>query len=293
MKRKELIVDPYFVSGLFILLLNDLYLKYEYGNFITGKLSDFAGLLIFPLFIAALLPKLGRSAAIITGIGFILWKLPMMDPVIDRVNELSGIGISRVIDYSDYIALLILPLSHYLINYRKNQRMPRIDKLVYFSKIALSVTAIFAFCATSVQRYATEVPKGTIYIGKSYNIKLPKDSVIGSVKKLGYNCDYKDEWVFSKNTYSKDTLLYQKRGYYQTDNIVRYWTDINRKDTISTDTITCIKYELTEVKPGRTKLTVINVTLPEKGSIQNWRTLMLLSEQYEEWLKNNLIKKID
>jgi hypothetical protein len=115
-----------------------------------------------------MIPKLKRPAAIMTGIGFILWKLPLMNPFIDRVNEFSGIGISRVIDYSDYVALLVLPLSHYLINYRKNRVMPRADKLVYFSKITLSVTAIFAFCATSVQRYATEVPKGTIYIGKSY-----------------------------------------------------------------------------------------------------------------------------
>jgi len=47
MKRKDLVLNSYFVIGLIVLILNDFYLKYEYGNFVTGKLSDFAGLLIF------------------------------------------------------------------------------------------------------------------------------------------------------------------------------------------------------------------------------------------------------
>jgi len=40
MKRKDLILNSYFVIGLTVLILNDFYLKYEYGNFVTGKLSD-------------------------------------------------------------------------------------------------------------------------------------------------------------------------------------------------------------------------------------------------------------
>ena len=47
MKKKDLILNPYFIIGLSVLLLNDFYLKAAYGNFVTGKLSDFAGLPIF------------------------------------------------------------------------------------------------------------------------------------------------------------------------------------------------------------------------------------------------------
>jgi hypothetical protein len=88
MKRKELIINPYFISGLLILILNDFYLKYEYGNLITGKLSDFAGLLIFPIFMTSLFPGLKLYSSIIIGIGFLLWKSPVMTPVIDLVNQL-------------------------------------------------------------------------------------------------------------------------------------------------------------------------------------------------------------
>jgi hypothetical protein len=61
MKRKELIFNPYFIGGLSVLMLNDFYLKHEYGNYLTGKLSDFAGLLIFPMFVTFLLPLLKVS----------------------------------------------------------------------------------------------------------------------------------------------------------------------------------------------------------------------------------------
>jgi len=56
-KRKDLILNSYFVIGLIVLIINDFYLKYEYGNFATGKLSDFAGLLIFPMFVASIISK--------------------------------------------------------------------------------------------------------------------------------------------------------------------------------------------------------------------------------------------
>ena len=148
MKRKELILNPYFILGLFILLLNDFYLKYEFGNFITGKLSDFAGLLIFPMFVASIIPRLNKSISFITGLGFFIWKLPLFTPVIDLINQHLPITIHRVIDYSDYLALLILPLSHYLINYGKSRLLTARKRFEYVSRYALLGISFFAFCAT-------------------------------------------------------------------------------------------------------------------------------------------------
>ena len=135
MKRKDLTFNSYFVIGLTVLILNDFYLKYEYGNFVTGKLSDFAGLLIFPMFIAAIIPNLRKSVSIITGIGFVIWKLPLFTPVVDLINQLPFVTIHRVIDYSDYMALLILPLSHYLIN--NHEFKPTIKLSSFFRALLL------------------------------------------------------------------------------------------------------------------------------------------------------------
>ncbi|MDU1889395.1 MAG: hypothetical protein E6767_01790 [Dysgonomonas sp.] len=275
MKAKRPILNPYFITGLIILLLNDFYLKYEYGNFLTGKLSDFAGLLIFPMFVAALIPKLRKYISFITAIGFIIWKLPLFTPVIDQINLLLPITIHRVVDYSDYIALLILPLSHYLINHSEKYTVV-LNKFKYVSHFALLAIAFFAFCATSVRPLYWEAPKGTILINKSYTIKLSKDSIINSIKELGYNCD-----LYERDTISNFT-------YYQTDNIVRRYSN-----KMVIDTIANVKYQLIELKPNKTKLTIINVTLPEEGNIQSWKELKQLSEQYSVWLKDNLIEKID
>jgi hypothetical protein len=286
MKQKELIVNPYFICGLFVLLLNDWYLKYEFSNFITGKLSDFAGLLIFPMFIAFLFPAIKRYISMLTGCFFLLWKLPLMTPVIDSVNYLSFITIERVIDYSDYFALLILPLSHYLINHSDTLSVVRLHKLKSVTSIFLLGVAFFAFCATSVAPHR-EMPQGSIYIGESYNIKLSKDSIISTIKQLGYNCEYYPDSVIP-NMYDSYFVV-TAGGYYQTDNIIRFCNS----DSIHCDTIANIKYELTEINPHKSKLTLINVTLSKKGNIQNWRVLKSLSKQYDQWIKGNLIEKLD
>ena len=275
MKTKELILNPYFLIGLIILILNDFYLKYEYGNFITGKLSDLSGVLIFPMFLATIIPKLKKSASLITGIGFIIWKLPLFTPVVDLLNQFLPITIYRVIDYTDYIALLILPLSHYLINCKNCNPDISWMQLKNLPKYSLLVIAFFTFTATSV--VMREMPRGTIYIGGSHTIKLSKDSVISSIKRMGYNCHFN----------KKDSTNVSSIDYFQTDNVIRYYGD-----SLILDTIANIKYQLTEINPNKTKLTIINVTLSQEGSIQNWKTLKSLSKEYDIWFKENFIKKI-
>jgi len=275
--RKDLIVNPYFVLGLILLILNDFYFKYEYGNFITGKLSDFAGLFIFPIFVATIIPKSKKSISIIIGIGFIIWKLPLFTPIVEMINQLPFVAIHRVVDYTDYMALLILPLSHYLINYHENSPIKKIERMKHFAKYTLLGISFFVFCATSYVRPCMEMPQGTIYIGKSYTIKMPKDTVISTIQRLGYNCDFYEGFPVEYNS---------SMTYYQTDNIILY------EGATITDTIASVKYELVEINSNKTKITIINVTLPKDGNIQNWKTLKGWSKQYASLLKHHLIEKI-
>lgn len=283
MRNKELIINPYFIIGLTTLIINDFYLKQEYGNWITGKLSDFAGLLIFPLFIAYIFPGIKRYAALITGIIFLVWKLPVTTPFIDLINSYQSLFIvERVIDYSDYIAFLILPISHYLINSIKGFCPINFSLMRRFTKVSLLVVAFFAFCSTSAHwRFP---PQGTIFIGKMYKIKLPKDSVISRINALGYNCDYYNDTI---EIYGQDSSLIFP-GYYQTDNLLAVWKGSSEIDTLSN-----IKYYLNEVSSKETKIEIINVTLPKQGNIQNWKYLKSLSKKYKELVKYNLIDKIN
>jgi len=284
MKKKELILNPVFILGLILLILNDFYFKYQFSNWLTGKLSDFAGLLIFPIFIAVVFPRFKRYAALFAGIVFFIWKLPLVTPFIDWFNSFQiHFKLSRVIDYTDYIAFVVLPLSQYLINGRKgfgniSMLMPHFRT---FCRVSLLIVAFFSFCATSV--YRTEMPRGTIYIGKSYTIKLPKDSVISSIRAMGYNCDFKEDTVGSTNGYFTGYT-----SFYQTDNLIRNW-----KESTHTDTISNVKYLLHEATSNKTRIEIINVTLPKDGNVQNWRYLKGLSRTYKEWLKSNFVEKID
>ena len=225
------------------------------------------------MFVASIIPKSRKSISLIIGIGFIIWKLPLFTHVVDIINQLPFVTIHRVIDYSDYMALLILPISHYLINYHEFRLVIRIEQIKCFSRVALLGISFFAFCATSV--IWRETPQGTIFLGDTYNIKLSKDSVINSIQRLGYNCDF----------YERDSSINNSVAYYQTDNIIRY---ADKKNLMVIDTIANVKYELVEVNPNKTKLTILNVTLYKKGNIQNWKTLKDLSFQYSLWLREGL-----
>lgn len=58
MNRKlEFFTSFWFLLALTLLLLNDFVLKETFANWFTGKLSDFAGLFVFPLFWITLFPN--------------------------------------------------------------------------------------------------------------------------------------------------------------------------------------------------------------------------------------------
>ncbi len=128
MSYKTLVLNPLYLIGLILLILNDAILKWQYSNLITGKLSDFAGLLITPILLAYLIPKFKRHYTYIVGFLFIVWKSPLSTPLLDTVNSLSAIKFSRVQDYTDLIALSILPLSHHLLVSRSERFNPELIK---------------------------------------------------------------------------------------------------------------------------------------------------------------------
>ncbi|GGK80604.1 hypothetical protein GCM10011405_30460 [Rufibacter glacialis] len=133
----------YFLLGLAALLLNDLVLKGLYGNWLTGKLSDFAGLFVFPLFWCALFPKYRLQAVLLTGLVFIWWKSPHSQPFIDLWNSHVPLQIGRVVDFSDLMALAVLPAAFLYSKQPLKASGIRVNPLF---PLALSA---FAFMATS------------------------------------------------------------------------------------------------------------------------------------------------
>lgn len=53
--KATFLLHPVFVISLFVFITNDFYWKYTYANWLTGKLSDVAGLIVLPLLLREIL----------------------------------------------------------------------------------------------------------------------------------------------------------------------------------------------------------------------------------------------
>lgn len=101
--RWRLIAHPYFTGALAVLALNDHVLKRLMPSFVTGKLSDFAGLFVVSVGLAALTarPRLSTCTA---GLGFAAIKL--WPVAAELVAPLLG-GVTRP-DPADLVAIAVL-----------------------------------------------------------------------------------------------------------------------------------------------------------------------------------------
>lgn len=139
----SILIAPGFLIGLGLLLLNDFVFKAAFHNWFTGKLSDFAGLFIFPMFFAAFFPTRKKWIYWGTAVGFVFWKSEFSQSLITLWNTQPYYHIDRVVDYTDLIALLVLPLSYL---YARQSRTREVKPLLVY---VACVIAVFAFAATS------------------------------------------------------------------------------------------------------------------------------------------------
>jgi hypothetical protein len=158
------------MGGLGLLLLNDLILKQQFHNGLTGKVSDFAGLFILPLFLTALFPRFRRHLYVLTAFSFILWKSTYAQPLIEGWNGLLFFSIGRTVDYSDFLALLVLPFSY--VYSLIPSRVPTQRVAI----ICVALISLFAFTATSFR-------KVTAY-DNEYQFQIPKAELIQRMRQL-------------------------------------------------------------------------------------------------------------
>jgi hypothetical protein len=129
-RMSRVLVAPWFGVAVITLLLNDCLFKYIYPGFITGKLSDLAGLLI----VGALVGTLLRPVVIVplvVGLGgfFVWWKSDLSASFVATVGQ-WGFPLGRIVDPTDLIALVALPAGVLLARaaIRPKKPMPRISR---------------------------------------------------------------------------------------------------------------------------------------------------------------------
>lgn len=99
---------PIFLVAVALLLLNDHYLKGRAAGWLTGKLSDFAGLYALYYFVVTVSGWRPKPVRLSLALCWIIWKLPISDPLILFWNQLGVLPVGRVADVTDLAALVVL-----------------------------------------------------------------------------------------------------------------------------------------------------------------------------------------
>ncbi|MCP4580714.1 MAG: hypothetical protein GY839_03805 [candidate division Zixibacteria bacterium] len=182
-KHLQILLKPAFLIALALLLLNDHLLKAAYPGWLTGKLSDFAGLFVMAVFVYAVIDVItNRSGAAkskksillihaVVGTAFIIWKTAPVEIMFAEINRFVSIPLpSRVKDISDLMALSILPLSYLYITRYKRPPLKSIRhlKLGKAATIGILIITGLAIIATSPGRRYDIKPNITIETNREY-----------------------------------------------------------------------------------------------------------------------------
>jgi hypothetical protein len=146
----------YFILSLVILLLNDFYLKYQFSNFITGKLSDFACLFIFPYFISVFFSKRTKEIYTFTFLFFIFWKLEISEQFIKFISQITDFAFYRTVDLTDLIALSIIPISYHYFH-KKNEEQKENKNNNFALNSLIGVITLYSFLADTNPRQDLKV----------------------------------------------------------------------------------------------------------------------------------------
>ncbi|WP_026210097.1 hypothetical protein [Flexithrix dorotheae] len=280
--HKYFLLNYVFILGLIILLLNDHFFKLEYSNWITGKLSDFVGLLILPMVISYLFPKkIGRNV-FITALFFIFWKSIYSQSLIDFYNQFALIRITRVVDYTDLIALSILPFSYYyLLNIRKIDWL-LINHLNVKPGLILIPTIVIFMATSPPYNYRYTFSDGELQCSSCFQtLKLSKSEILNILIENDLNIsidslprentfgDFDDYWKDSTQN------LVSNYPYYKIDTLI-----------VEKDTITDFQFALVELSEDKTKVWLNGMNISQ--DITDNKVERKLRKYYKKLLKDYL-----
>ena len=276
MKRnKFLLLNYVFVVSIILLFINDHFLKLHFHNWFTGKFSDFLGMIIFPLFLAYIFPKLRTFSILVSFILFIFWKSPFSEGFIDFYNQILPIAVTRVVDYTDFIAFVFLIIPFLLIKY---------DALLQPLKIRKISPALVLF-----NDYSFKIPKSkteALDELKNRNILFKKDTLriirrynISSESLIMNGTDLKTLEV-DKEILKKE--LEREIGFYD------YYIIDSLK--IGDETLKDIRFELEELSKSKVKIILKSVVLEEQNT-NNKKLQKKFRKIYRELLKKEFLNK--
>lgn len=168
MKNSYYLLNRVFLLALFSLLFNDFYLKAAFPSFLSGKLSDLSGLIVFTMFFTFLFGKRFKSLIFVTtGLLFCWWKSSLSGGFIRDWNEVFAFyPLERTIDYTDLFCLVILIPTYYY-------EPAKIRLILRWAVIPVLFLGAFAIASTSKAKNLQAYGSSTYYsIQESFKLKM-------------------------------------------------------------------------------------------------------------------------
>ena len=301
MKRnKFLLLNYVFVVSIILLFINDHFLKLYFHNWFTGKFSDFLGMIIFPLFLAYIFPKLRTFSVFVSFVLFIFWKSPFSEGFIDFYNQISPIAVARVVDYTDFIAFVFLVIPFLLIKYDALLQPLKIRKI---SPALVLVPSVFVMKATSPPPYYRFGSNGLVSF-QDYSFRMQKSKA-----------EALDELKNRNILFKKDTLMIIKRNNISSESLIMNGTDLKTLEVdkeilkkelerkiqfydyyiidslkIGDETLKDIRFELEELSKSKVKIILKSVVLEERNT-NNKKLQKKFRKIYRELLKKEFLNK--
>ena len=158
----RLLADPIFTGAVAALAVNDGLLKDRWPGVVTGKLSDFAGVVVIAMLLAAI-SRRPRPSIMVTTAGFALLKL--WPPVAQLAAPMLG-GVTQT-DPTDLIALVVLvPLGRWMASLRGEPSFRSSSLLVPVALLVAlqSITATSCLEANAVDVYAVDGGRFLVHV---------------------------------------------------------------------------------------------------------------------------------
>jgi len=228
-RKPQLLLHPLFIVSLACLLINDHYWKYEYHNWLTGKLSDFAGLFVLSGFLSAFFYRRRLFVYFAIAVFFIWWKTPLSQPFIDLLNGYFTFSFHRTIDYSDYIAIPVVFAARLLKHPVYNPSFAK-QVATYF----IYAVCLFSFCSTSMIRKFMIAPDFSKRISyhKDYRSRHDDTTILHKLDSMQLN--YKiDSFTIVPLQLERGSLLIRKK-----DSLDKNWMVI---DPMQEDTLVYVR----------------------------------------------------
>jgi len=275
MKATNKTGHPLFIICVFVLILNDWYLKPMFQNTLTGKLSDFAGLFALPYLLSSLLPKHTLKIHVWTGLLFIVWKSELAEPLITFANSLR-IPVSRTIDFTDNIALISLPLSYFTL---KSSFTLNLKPILH--KVLVAVSCL-AFAATSMPPRENRT---FTQIDKAYTFDISKRELVSRLNMVQIEQIHKINKGSGKVDFNEDSNIFYFQGSADTLALLLDYRNIHNGDTIRLKTSLADIMITGDDRKSELKLLTVYKTVP-LYSDKDYRTITI--REFEK----RIVKKI-